>query len=72
MSGKIINFKGNFAIRAVEYSNVATGQEFGHQGVPFLGLRFGAWYAGDRHLSLNNSPSVTLRIFGKAFFSASL
>lgn len=42
MSGNIIHFKGGFAITAVEYSNVATGQEFNHQVVPFLGLLFRA------------------------------
>lgn len=42
MSGKIIYFKGGFAITAVEYSNVATGQEFNHRGVPFLHLPFRA------------------------------
>lgn len=73
MSGKIIHFKGGFAITAVEYSNVATGQELNHQGIPFLGLLFGTCYAEDRHLSLENSPSVTLQIFAKAFvFSITL
>lgn len=73
MSGKIIHFKGGFAITAIDYSNVAAGQEFSHQGVPFLGLPFGAWYAEDRYLSLGNSPSVTPKILAKAFvFSITL
>lgn len=73
MSGRIIHFKGGFAITAVEYSNVATGQELNHQGIPFWGLPFGACYAEDRHLSLDNSPSVTLKILAKDFvFSITL
>lgn len=67
MSGKIIHSKEGFAITAVEYSNVATGQKFNHQGVPFWGLRFGAWCVDDKHLYLDNFPSVTLKILDKYF-----
>lgn len=37
--------EGGFAITAIEYSNVTTGQEFNHQGVSFLSLPFEARYA---------------------------
>lgn len=39
------NLERGFAITAIEYSNVTTGQEFNHQGVSFLSLPFEARYA---------------------------